>query len=544
MRRGFHRYLVVAVALFGAGGVVLASLAQGGVAASGSKQAASAGSGGRFTKTLVADLRKRGFEVNPGYPILYAKEACAKYTYPALEDCFGNNPASPYVIPVVKAWPNEHLGPTPANVFGKVRPGFTPLPRMDPRDAIVIYGTMPPPGKYMSVQTWVWSQPGHWKTKDYKKWANTPNRPTPMRLTFVTIPPDRPKSGRTFSFSTLGDVVNNVVMQRQSGYSFGKKRYFILTPSATTDRAVRHALQAQGVPGRDIFTTQIPSRDKFGPIGPLGMGKNALDFNTFFRYAVPDNPTAAQRWWADLPLTVLRVRAPSSLGPVRRYGLLTYGKRTAHSEAYLASDLQNLENAICNRASSTARLQGTNCTHPLRMVETVDELGWSGPYCRSINLFCGDQQEAAWFVGKPLPLDSGQVYAAVDTLGTETDNATYVGLGVQDASTYLAPAGVLDTTLKGSADGYANTVKNTGKFFVHYFTRDCNRLGKLLDRPQDCTPITDQMVPPKGDTSAQGHPALKGMFMVILRDYIEPGTALGAKTSKLLTPMILAFTKP
>ncbi len=536
------------VAAFVVGGLASALLVQGGVAASSKRRGASARANvaapRSFTKGLVADLRKRGFEVNPGYPILYATDACPKYTYPALHDCFGNNPASPYVIPVVKAWPNEYLGPTPANVFGKVRPGYTPLPRMDPRDAIVIYGTMPPPGKYMSVQTWVWSQPGHWMTKDYKKVASTPNRPIPMQYLFTTIPPNRPNANRVFSFSTLGDVVNNVVMQRQSGYSFGKKRYLILTASATTDHAVRHALQARGVPGRDIFTTQIPSRDKYGPIGPLGMGKNSLDFNTFFRYAIPDNPTAAKKWWANPPLTVLRVRAPSSLGPVRRYGLLTYGKRTAHSEAYLAHDLQNLEDAVCNRASSTAHLQSTNCTHPLRMVETVDELGWSGPYCRSIKMFCGDQQEAAWFIVKPLPLDSGRVYAVLDTLATETHNATYVGLGVNDASTYLSPAGVLDTTLKGSADGYANTVKNTGKFFVHYFTRDCNSLGKLLDRSQDCTPITDQMVPPKKDTSAQGHPALKGMFIPALRDYIEPGTTLGAKTSKLLTPRILAFTQP
>lgn len=96
----------------------------------------------------------------------------------------------------------------------------------------------------------------------------------------------------------------------------GETRYFIITPSATTDEAVRWELQAQGVPDTHIFTQQIPREDDFGPIGPLGMGENAIDFVTMFRYAVPDDQAAAQEWRNDPPLTVLRVRAPASLGPV------------------------------------------------------------------------------------------------------------------------------------------------------------------------------------------------------------------------------------
>jgi hypothetical protein len=80
----------------------------------------------------------------------------------------------------------------------------------------------------------------------------------------------------------------------------------------------------------------------------------------------------------------------------------------------------------------------------------------------------------------PSPLNSGQVYAVLDTLATETGNATYVGLSINDASTFSSPANVLDTGLKGSADGYASTVNNTDKLFVHYYTRDCTPLNDLL----------------------------------------------------------------
>lgn len=503
-------------------------------------------SNGPNPATLTRDLRASGFRVNPGYPMLWSQEACQQYLYPAFKTCFGNNPVSPYVIPVVKAWPNEHVGPSRPNAFGKVRPGYTPFYRLDPREALVFYGKMPPPGKFMGLQTFEWSQPGHWKTEDFRKWAHTPDRPYPMQYLFETIPPDDPKADRTLSWTSLGDSVNDVVMRRQSGDPWGRTRYFITTPSATTDQAVRRALEAQGVSSSHIFTEKIPSRDELGRIGPLGMGKNAIDFYTFFRYAIPDDQVAAQRWFARPPLTVLRVRAPSGLGPVQRYGMLTYGKRTAQSEAYLAGDLRDLVQAVCDRVRRSARLRSADCAQPPPdssfVPDPAQDYGWNAPYCRKTHMFCGDQHDAGLYWTKPLPLDAGQVYAVVDTLATETGNATYVGLGVNDASRFLSPTGVTDATLKGSAHGYAATVEHPGKFFVHYFTRSCAVLEGLPGRPQNCTEITPQMVPPKGITNAPGHPSLRGMFWPGLRDYIAPGTEYGPDTSKLLRPRILTFT--
>ncbi|MGW2703996.1 hypothetical protein [Streptomyces sp. NPDC001340] len=525
------------------------------IAASGCGQhqagARSGTAGDAITAGLVADLQKSGFLVNSGYPRLYTQQDCKDYTYPLMKNCLANNPAAPYVTPVVKTWPNEYVDPATVNAFGRTRPGYTTAYRLDPRDAVVIYGKMPPPGRYMGLQTWESSQRGQWKASDYLKWERTADRPVPMQYLFDTIPPDGRRSGRVQSASALGDTVNNVVMERQSGYSFEKNRYFVITPSATTDRAVRRALQAQGVPGEDIFTEQIPARDSHGSLGPLGMGKDAIDFFTAFRYAVPapGQEQAADKWRRNPPLTVMRVRAPASLGPVQRYGPLTFAKRTANSEAHLAGDLRNLVRAVCDRVSGTAHLQTSDCTQrqpaSLLIPDLVRDYGWTGPYCREINMNClGDQQDAAYFFERPLSLDSGQVYAVVDTLATETGNATYTALSVNDASLLAGVANVLDTSLKGSADGYATTVKNSGKFFVHYFTRDCRVLRDLPGWPKNCTEITTQMLPSHVNTSAEGDPALHGMFMASLRDYIKPGTARGPDSSKLLAPRILTFTQP
>ena len=87
-------------------------------------------------------------------------------------------------------------------------------------------------------------------------------------------------------------------------------------------------------------------------------------------------------------------------------------------------------------------------------------------------------------------------------------------------------------------------MNNTGKFFVHYFTRNCKPLEALPGGAQSCTEITPEMVPLAGDNTAEGDPVLHGKFMAPLRDYIVPGTERGADSSKLLRPRILTFTKP
>lgn len=507
-----------------------------------------------FTAALIADLEDGGFQVSQGYPKLYTFQDCIDHTYPSLESCFLANPAAPYVMTVVKSWPDEYVDSATENAFVETDPGYSATYRLDEREAIVMFGKMPPPGRYMGLQTIEFSQPGKWKPKDYNHWANTPDLIFPIQYLFDTVPPGDPKSHRIITTSALGDLVNNVVMERQSGYPFGETRYFIITPSATTDEAVRRALQAQGVPDSHIFTEQIPREDDFGPIGPLGMGENAIDFMTMFRYAVPDDPDAAQSWRSTLPLTVLRVRAPAYLGPVRRYTSLTFEPRTANSEADLAGDLEDLLAEVCDSVISNADLTSADCTQPPPtssfMTEMVRDLGWVGPYCRDIDMNCNvDQQEAGLFFSSPRALDSGQVLAVVGTLATETGNATYVGLSANDASMMAGVANALDTDvtdgegnviikgLKGSAGSYAATVNNTSKFFVHYFTNDCAVLEDVPGGVESCSTTL-------GVEPAIGDQALFGKFIIALRDYIATGTQRGPDSSKLLTPRILTFTWP
>ena len=497
-----------------------------------------------FTPALVQELSKDGFQVSQGYTALYTQENCFENTYPAFKNCFQANPAAPYIVPVMKSWPDEYIDPATENAFVDTDPGYSVTYRLDPREAILIYGKMPPPGRYMGLQTWEFSYHGKWKTKDYMQWANTPNLTFPIQYLFNLIPPDDPKSKRILSLSFLGDAINSVTMENQMEESpFEKFLFFIISPSFSTDKAVRDALKNLEIDDRFIFTQQIPKSDDLGPIGPLGMGKNAIDFFTAFRYAVPDPEylEAAKSWRENPPLKVLRVRAPGSLGPVKRFGKMSLGERTANfDENNLAGDLQDLVEAVCSNVTANTSLNSPDCGTPPPassiMADLVKDNGWTGPYCREIGMNClGDQTEAAYYFSTPRPTDTGQVFAIVGTLGTETNNAVYVGLSANDASIMAGvPNGtLLDTQLKGSADIYESDVDNTNMFFVRYFAKDCSELQNVPGGPENCTVI--------GGMSTTGDPDLQDMVIFSLRNYIAPGTTLGPDLYKVLAPRIIMF---
>jgi hypothetical protein len=151
----------------------------------------------------------------------------------------------------------------------------------------------------------------------------------------------------------------------------------------------------------------------------------------------------------------------------------------------------------------------------------------------------GDNQDAGYFLMRPEPLDEGNVYAVVGTLATETDNATYVGLSVNDASLLKGVLNIPDTRLKGSANGYS-VVTEPEKFFIHFFTRDCAAIADVTDGA--CTTITADMVPLAGDDKALGDPELHGKFSAAVRAYVAVGSERGPDPRLQLRPRILSFS--
>jgi hypothetical protein len=523
---------------------------------------------GNFVQRLIGELRSSDMEVSVGYPRVYTQADCA-YSYPVFHNCFGNNPASPYVMPVVKSWPDEYVDPTMKNGFGRTRPGYSVTYRLDPREAIILFGRMPPRARYMGLQTWMFStgwvnDDSPWNQGACNFYASLANEMT--QYFFATVPPTVPPTpaaapcatgpgtpGRVQSFSSIDNNINNVVMEKKSGPPWDEMRYFVITPDQRTDEAVREALESLGVDEDEIFTERIPETfqdlDHSYPygqnrvVGPLGLGEDAVDFTTAVRYAMPEDEQAANAWLKSLPLTVLRVRRPSWGGDPEPYGDREADARDAvdevHDEA-LSSGLSSLVTAVTARAQS----QGWKREENLEMIDIVNRLGQFGPACREIGMNClADGQDASYYFARPRSLDTGRIYAAVGTLATETGNGTYVGLSVNDASLLKGVLNVDDTKLKGSASSYHSEVPNPAtleKFFVHFFARDCAAIADLTDG--ECTTVTTDMIPLDVDDDAPGDPGLHGMFSIAVRAYVKRGSERGPDPTRQLPPHSLTFS--
>lgn len=539
MRRDFRRHLPIIVALLSVGGLAPTSSAERGVAAPRTQRGPAARSDGvnraQLTNTLIASLERGGFEVSQGYPQLWTQQDCDRYTYPIMHNCYANNPAAPYVLAIVKSWQNEFVDPATVNAYGKTRPGYSATHRFDPKEAVVVFGKMPPPGRYMGLQSYVFTK--EWLTDDLP-WSPSSyakiqtQAPQLIKYLYGTVPGD---PSRVQSFSSLSNSINNVVMQRRSGDPFGRTRYFIITPDRNLDAAVRSSLGRLGVQMKDVFTEPIP------PSHPLGMGRGADDFLTGIRYAMPDPhyDDAATAWRNNPPLTVLRVReSPSSHRPQKPFPGFVVDQRTGISEAGYAPDLNNLVRQVCQRWGQPCNPDSPDPTQLSRLVDLQLDVGQFGPQCRAVGMNClGDGQDASYFIAPGHPLDPGWVYAVVGTLGTKTGNATYVGLSVNDLSNLKGVLNIPDTELARSAASYASRVSNTDKFFVRYFTRDCSKIARLTDK--QCTSITTQMVPPavKGNSTS-------GLFSAAVRSYVFPGSERGPLSSDQLRPMIIRFAQP
>jgi hypothetical protein len=514
---------------------------------------------GSFVQRFIRSLRSNGWEVSVGYPTMYTQADCT-YSYPVFHNCFGNNPAAPYVMPVVKSWPDEYVDPAMKNGFGRTRPGHSATYRLDPREAIVFFGRMPPPARYMGLQTWIgttgWvSEDSPWDEDAYEFYASLAGEVT--QYFFATIPgnPDRLQS-----FSSIDNIINNVVMEKRCNPvcpPWDEIRYFVITPDQRTDEAVRDVLGSLGVDDGEIFTEGIPKTfvgqdDRVYPygqnpdVGPLGLGEKAVDFLTLLRYAMPEDEQAANAWRKSLPLTVLRVRRHSSCLDPKPYEDRVADDRPTVDEVNdttLSSGLSSLVNAVIARAESQGWVLKTDPdqTNPEPMIDILNGLGQFGPQCREIGMNClADGQDASYFMAPPKPLDTGRIYAVVGTLATETGNGTYVGLSVNDSSLLKGVLNVDDTKLKGSAGSYESAVGNWDKFFVHFFTRDCAAIAGLTDRA--CTTITRSMVPLAGDDKAPGDADLHGKFSAGLRAYVVPGYERGPDPTKQLPPRTLTFS--
>ncbi len=507
-------------------------------------------------RRLTNGLRHEGYEVLRGYFKLYTINDC-DLAYEVMHTCYGNNPAAPYVLPVVPPWP-DHPGPgewvDPATIgaAGQTADGYNATYRFDPHEALVILAQMPPPAKYFGMQTYVFSRDGvlHTDSTQYDYIASHFSNLIP---TFFNLVPHEPTSApRVQLFADLTDSTNNVVITNQSASVWDQLRYFIITPNPAMDTAIRSALEKIGIADHEIFTEKLPRHlgpEALPPPDPddaalrFGLGQQADDFITVIRYAMPvdggGGGTRSDSWRQRLPLVVLRIRNVAASD--QAYPWAGFEPRTPSDppETSYASYLDTLTQAVCDSWNQA----GTqNCAQWKEFVNLqLPEFKLTGPECVPawMNCIAPGEDSTYLFSGK-LPLDLNHFYAVAGPLSTATGNATYVGLGLNSSLKQLAFHNISGEELAGSATRYSNAVPSD-KFFVQYFARDCNGLAEQLPAGVSfhCYSIGDTL-PYCYDRS---NPQCD-MLNLSLRGYIRPDTQRATDPWSVLNSRFIFLNRP
>jgi hypothetical protein len=261
------------------------------------------------------------------------------------------------------------------------------------------------------------------------------------------------------------------------------------------------------------------------------------------RYAMPEDEgdpgSAPDTWRRDLPLAVLRVRDTRPDRAPEPYPELVLEPRTAVNELGLAADQLSLVAAVAERWGQ--RCQQPNCSDRAQAFLDLQRppLSLVGPLCTESGMNClGDTQDTTYHFLGQFSLDEGQVYAVIGTLGTQTDNAVYVALGVNRFPMKQGVENLSESELEGTADEYAAYVSDPDLFYLYYFARDCTGLEGLTGG--NCLSITDEMIPicpEPGDPSCH-------LLVLSERDYIRPGTQRGPDSLLELRPVVLKLHRP
>ncbi len=475
----------------------------------------------------VAALEKRGFEVAEGGFTLWTTEQCPE-SYDLMGTCYFNNPTAPYDIPVVPLWDGEFVDPATAGALGPVDDSTGTVFRLDPNEAILVFGELPPPASYFGFQPYLFTHEGTWSTDNEAYDFITALGA--QDIFFHEVPQNTARIG---TFDSITDSVNDVVVERQSGSSWGQLRYFVISPDRYMDKQVRQVLHRLGVDQADVFTQAIPGNLR------LGLGASADEFTVLVRYSRPEDGggpgSASQEWREDPTLRVLRIR-DNRIRPPQAYPDWNPDSpevRRGVSEAYLADDVDALVYEVSEEwGQPCADGDCVGSGSAMRFIDTQSRpFDLVGAKCLTIGMDClGDTQDATYQFRPGLSFDDGEVYAVVGTLGTTTGNATYVSLGVNNTHLRLGALNVDGDVLAGSAEDSA--VPNSDQLYVHYFARSCADLGDLTHGR--CTEVGSGPLELPDGASAS----------LVERDYVAPGTARGPESTLTVPSVVLRLQRP
>ena len=435
---------------------------------------------------VLKRLQQAGFEAQEGGFSFFRVEDCE-----TLPSCFGNNPSSIYGFLLLPPGPGEVRTDACIDLGFSDRADICMKYKLRPDEAVVFIGRTPPPCRYFSARSYLFTRQD----------VGTGQRQT--------------------LFASLGDSLNQMNLAtsgRQNPYD--SYTVVISTADRGTDRRIRTALAAAGIPGSIINTDVLPS----GLPLRMGLYPAADEFSLFFRFAGFSDPILRDQYLAASPGLVLRVtpslpvaRDPYPVTPFARRGT---GKSEVELLPGLPRALKQLERSV--RAGIAPSLK-------VKRLATLPASFMNGYNCIGKNFPClGDLSDATYIVGGlGVRLEPGpDSYILV--LGVNhymTGKATYMNLAPYYIPQALGVDAVDEEDLFGSANRYLPHHPYRSYLYAYKISRDCAG-------DPDCMEISE---------SFPGVPLGKAMS-IMERAYLDPRTGIGPAYNEIINPVFLLVT--
>jgi hypothetical protein len=432
---------------------------------------------------LTASLTKAGYTVQPGTMRFFRVEDCR-----TLDDCFGNNPTSPYGFYCLPPAPGASPVDSPLQTI--CPEGTRPTWSLREDEAVVLLGRTPPRARYFGYRSYVYSR---------------------------TLP----DGVRKALFASLGDTLNPLTIATSGTpcakgalagvAAFDADVAIVTTADARLDTILRRELTATGVPESIVNTDVVPRS-----IVHMGASPTDDDEAMLFRVALFDDEAAGDAWLDAPPVSILRV-TPNAKATIEPYPVPTLRPRgTGTDEEALQPALSALVEAI-----HAARA-------PKKPIDTrMISIAPVGFHCLEENLNClGDNQDTLYVASAPntidAPGDVGCSYVVAGVNHELTGKATYMNVSLYMTKKIMGVLSVTGAELQGSADTYLPTHPDRAKLYAWEFARDC------AGRPR-CSSI------PTGDLGVP----IGERLQFIMRPYLEPSTRTAPDAGEIAMPYVL-----
>ncbi|MGH9437702.1 MAG: hypothetical protein ACRD22_07360 [Terriglobia bacterium] len=491
----------------------------------------------------------RDYEVVQGSVFLMTNDKCPTFVS-IFDSCFGQNPASPYIIPqppVEDSFVNPDYA-TPLNTPGPHGETTNIIYRLSDQDALVTIVSYPPKAAYLGYVSYAFTR----EASDYV--GITPPAQPPR-----TVSPD---PDRYEIFGSIGNGVNNVTVQNQLGVSPWSNAIVVYITTSNTNLAAALVERAQehGIDPKSIFIEPVGSNMI------TGNGSAADDMVTLMRYAVPESTADADNWMSSLSRNVLVYKVSNPTLAVQRYGEISYTPHTVNTDEItygpsLTTALQQLATLLQSYlAAKQSPLEAAY--QPFVKSTSVDaegvpNKGLVGSYCIQYGVNClGDSQDTSTYsflTLRTLGLEETAFVVGVNHTVPNLNNARYVSIGVFNAAAQAGVASASQTnpqavgfdsgSLTGSAEGvlqalgifippeYTDLMANLPNLYVAAVARDIN----------------NPTIAPAGQYTID----LKGTSLIPIntpiqfqgRAYVLPGTTAGGNVDYMLLPLVVAARK-